>query len=234
MNTFNPSCLHCNARIDSIFEGLTQEQLMELTANKSCSHFKKGQILFNEGGIPFGLMCINRGKIKLVTTGPEGKEQILRLAKDGEAMGYRAILTNERYNASAIAIEDSDICVVDKAFFMNQVADNKQLLFDILRKLNNRLKEAEEHVVSLSQKRVRERVAEALLFMRATYGIEEDNQTIAVGLSREEIADYVGTTTESTIRILSEFVKEGLIALNGKKIQVCNVDSLSKIARLEN
>ncbi len=233
MTNYQPSCLTCHARLDSVFNSLNEEELKALTANKSCSHYEKGQRLFNEGGIPFGLMCVNQGKIKLTTHGPDGKEQILRLAKEGEAIGYRAILTNERYNSTAIALEDCNICIIDRAFFMSQVTENKKLMFEVLGKLNNRHKTAEDQIVSMSQKRVRERMAEALLFLKATYGFEEDNQTINIKLSREELADYVGTSTESSIRLLSDFGKEGLIELRGKKIAILDDATLTKISRIE-
>jgi CRP/FNR family transcriptional regulator len=95
------------------------------------------------------------------------------------------------------------------------------------------LKEAEDHIVSLSQKNVRERMAEALLFLKATYGLEEDQQTIMVNLSREEIADYVGTSTESCIRLLSEFNHDKIIALQGKKIKILNLPQLIQTANIE-
>jgi CRP/FNR family transcriptional regulator len=116
---------------------------------------------------------------------------------------------------------------------MSQVTENKKLMFEVLGKLNNRLKTAEDQIVSMSQKRVRERMAEALLFLKATYGFEEDNQTINIKLSREELADYVGTSTESSIRLLSDFGKEGLIELRGKKIAILDDATLTKISRIE-
>lgn len=148
-------------------------------------------------------------------------------------MGYRAILLKERFNSSAIALEDCNVCVVDKRFFVDNLADNKKVMFQILSKMNSRLKIAEGQILSMSQKRVRERMAEALLFLKATYGFEEDNKTIAIKLSREEIADYVGTSTESTIRLLSDFGKEGLLELKGKKIAILEQDKLIEISRIE-
>lgn len=228
----NPQCLYCNSRMHSVFSALDKEQLQTLTLHKSCAVFKKGQYVFNEQGLPQGLFCVNNGKIKLSTIGFDGKEQILRLVKSGDVLGYRALISNQRYHCSAVAIEDSSICIIDKNFFYQSIENNNKLLLEIARKLSNDLKTAEEHIVSLSQKNVRERTAEALLFLKATYGFTTDGQTINITLSREEIADYVGTSTESAIRLLSEFNHEKIIEISGKKIKIINLSKLIKTASL--
>lgn len=228
----NAQCHFCNVRSRSVFNVLDQDQASAMNTHKSCAVFKKGQYIFNENGLPSGLFCVNNGKIKLSTIGFDGKEQILRLANSGDVLGYRALLSNERYHCSAIAIEDSSICVIEKQYFYDTVSENKKLMFEILRKISQDLKVAEEHIVSLSQKNVRERMAEALLFLKATYGFEEDQKTLNVTLSREEIADYVGTSTESAIRLLSEFNHDKIVELKGKKIKLLDVTKLIKTANI--
>jgi CRP-like cAMP-binding protein len=217
----------------SVFHVLDEDQSKALSAQKSCAVYKKGQYIFNEGGIPSGLFCVNSGKIKLSVTGYDGKEQILRLAKSGDILGYRALISNERYHSAAIALEDTSICIIDKNYFFSQLEQNPKLMLEVARKMSSDLKKAEEHIVSLSQKNVRERLAEALLFLKATYGLQNDKSTINVKLSREEIADYVGTSTESCIRLLSEFNHDGIIELNGKSIQIKNLPLLIKTANIE-
>jgi len=195
--------------------------------------YKRGQYIFNENGFPHALYCINQGKIKLNTTGIDGKEQILRLAKTGDVIGYRSLLSNERYHCSAVALEDSSVCVIDRNYFLEAVGNNPKLLFEVVRKITNDLKKAEEHIVSLSQKNVRERMAEALLFFKATFGFAADGQTLNVTFSREEIADYVGTSTESAIRLLSEFNQDKIIELAGKKIKILSLPKLIKTANID-
>ncbi|MEY4875713.1 MAG: hypothetical protein RL708_862 [Bacteroidota bacterium] len=232
MHHDSQTCQFCNARTHSVFNVLDNEQVAELNQNKSCSSYKKGQIIFNENAMPNGLYCVNLGKIKLSTLGFDGKEQILRLAKSGDVLGYRALLANERYHCSAVALEDCSICIIDKKYFQQSIENNHKLLFEMVKKISSDLKTAEEHIVSLSQKNVRERVAEALLFLKATYGLMDDEQTINVSLSREEIADYVGTATETAIRLLSEFNQDKIIELSGKKIKIINLQKLIKTANL--
>jgi CRP/FNR family transcriptional regulator, polysaccharide utilization system transcription regulator len=230
---FQPECTFCKARMNSVFGSLSQDEAAALNEHKSCAQYKKGQIIFNAQGLPLGLYCVNRGKIKLSKTGFDGKEQILRLAKTGDVLGYRALLVNERYHCSAVAVEDSWVCVIDKQYFVDTVKQNNKLLFEIVRKMSNDLKVAEDHMVSLSQKNVRERVAEALLFIKATYGFTDDGQTLNVVLSREEIADFVGTSTETAIRLLSEFNHGKIIELSGKKIKLLNLSQLIKTANID-
>lgn len=215
-----------------LFADLNQEELDELAKHKSCSSAKRGQIIFSENGLPMGLYCISKGKIKLSTTGPDGKEQILRLVKEGDILGYRSLVSGDRYHATATAIEDCDLCFIEKDYFLNLMFTNPKVCTAIFKKLSEDLKNAEEHIVSLSQKNVRERMAEALLFFKATYGFEADGHTLNIQFSREEIADFVGTSTESAIRLLSEFNHDKIIELKGKKIKIINLDKLIRTANL--
>lgn len=201
---------------------------------KSCMSFKKGQVIFSEGGHPLGLFCINDGKVKIEHTGDDGKEQILRMAKGGDVLGYRALLSSERYNASAVALDDTDVCFIPRDPFFNVLKDNPRLSLDIIKMLSTELRKAEDTITDLAQKPVRERMAEALLFLKETYGFEADGQTIDVVLSREDIANLVGTATETAIRLLSEFKKDGIVESAGKKLKIADLSKLIKTANVYN
>ncbi len=231
-NYCDNNCVNCIPQRDTVFAGLTEEQLETLNENKSCTNYKKGQVIFSENGIPFGLFCVSHGKIKIASTGLDGKEQILRFAKTGDIFGYRALISQDRYHCNAIAMEDSAICIIDKNVFLNIYYNNPSLSRAVFKKISEDLKKAENIIVSLSQKNVRERLAESLLFFIATYGYEGDGSTLNVLFSREEIAAFVGTSTESVIRLLSEFNSDKIVELIGKKIKVINLDKLTKTANL--
>ena len=194
--------------------------------------FRKGETIFHEGGHGFGIYCINSGKIKLSITGEEGKEQIVRMAKKGDVLGYRAVISNERYGASAVALEDSNICFIPKEQFLQALKTDGNLGFETLKLLSHQLKEAEQKLTHLAQKPVRERLAESLLFLKETYGYDGESQSISVQLSREDIANLVGTATETDIRILSEMNRDKIIDLNGKKISILNEKELARIANV--
>ena len=226
------NCLNCAFKGHSLFSILSDDSLDHLNAHKSCTIFKKGQYLFTQHSRPMGLFCVYSGKIKLSTAGPDGKEQIIRLAKDGDVIGYRAIITDENYRLSAIALEESSVCLIEKEFFLDLAMSEPRLNRQIFKLISDDLKRAEEQIVSLSQKSVRERTAEALLFLKATYGFEDDNQTLNIRLSREELADYVGTTTESVIRVLSDFKTSGLIDIAARIIIIIDLGLLIKTANM--
>lgn len=233
-NQFHVECETCGSRHKSIFCHLEVEELAAFSANKSCMSYKKGQIIFNEGGHPLGLFCVNDGKVKLEHTGMDGKEQIVRMAKGGDVLGYRALLSSERYNASAVALDDTNVCFVPKETFFNVLKSNPTLSLEIIKMLSTELRKAEQTITDIAQKPVRERMAEALLFLKETYGYEADGKTIDVVLSREDIANLVGTATETAIRLLSEFKKDGIVESAGKKIRIINTEKLIHTANVYN
>ncbi|MFY0252986.1 Crp/Fnr family transcriptional regulator [Chitinophaga sp. 30R24] len=229
----NPSCQHCKDRFSSIFCKAEACNLEQISAAKVCAVYRKGQVIFHEGAYPFGVYCVNDGKIKLSHSGDDGREQIIRLIRDGDIMGYKALLSNERYTATATALEDSSICFIPKDLFLNILQKDASLSFEMMRILSSELRKAELKITHLAQKPVRERLAETLLFIKETYGLEEDGQTLSVRLSREEIANLVGTATESAIRLLSEFKKDGMIELEGKKIRMLDMPEIIRTANLQ-
>ncbi|MGN6476670.1 MAG: Crp/Fnr family transcriptional regulator [Flavipsychrobacter sp.] len=231
---FTANCETCTVKDKSIFCHLQMDELITIDEHKSCIPYKKGQIIFNEGNYPLGVYCINKGKVKLAHAGQDGKEQIVKLAKEGDVRGYRSMLSSERYNASAIALEDTQICFISKEVFFSLLRKNPTLSLEIIRMLALELRLTENRLTDIAQKPVRERMAEALLFLKETYGFEKDNATISVVLSREDIANLVGTATETAIRLLSEFKHDKIVVFVGKKIKILDMDKLVKTANIYN
>jgi CRP/FNR family transcriptional regulator len=233
MKTFDHvHCAQCDKRSGSIFCAMHGEGLQEVSDSKTCSVYRKGQVVFHEGGHPFGIYCVNKGKIKLSIIGDEGKEQIVRLARDGDVLGYRSMIANERYNATATVLEDSQVCFIPREIFMRYLKQDNNLSLEVMKLLSSQLREAEVKITHLAQKPVRERLAETLLFLKETYGLEADSTFLAVQLTREEIANLVGTATETAIRLLSELNKDGVLELSGKRIGLRNMRELIRIANL--
>lgn len=228
----NVSCSRCSERFTNIFCKAKFDAIEEIDKEKICTSYKKGEVIFKEGTRPFGVYCLNHGKIKLVKIGDDGKEHILRLVRPGDPLGYRSLLAGEKYNASAVAIEDAGVCFIPKELFIGILNKDSALSFEMMKMLSSDLKKAEIQLTHLAQKPVRERVAEALLLIKETYGLQDDGQTIDASFSREDIANIVGTATETTIRLLSEFNKDGIISLQGKKILIIDIDKLVKTANV--
>lgn len=220
----------CKARINSIFKELTGDDLAQLDQSKSCRQYNKGELIFNEGAYPRGLFCVQSGKIKLSQIGADGKEQIVHLANDGDVMGYRAILGEDTYSCSAMALEDSKVCFIPKTQFNNLVENNSKLTLQIVHLLSDELKEAERKITNTAQQPVKNRLAQSLLSLKDNYGMESDKVTINVSIKREEIANLAGTTRETATRLLYELQEQKLIELVGKKIKILNDKKLVELA----
>ncbi|MES2766911.1 MAG: Crp/Fnr family transcriptional regulator [Bacteroidota bacterium] len=232
-NFIAPDCATCSSRHSSVFADLEIDELRQLPLNKGCNVYKAGDSIYNEGNHSSGLYCIHKGKVKIFKNGGEGKDQILRFAKEGDIIGYKAILSDKPYSASATALEDAVVCYIPKKSYFDVLHDSPKLALKMMQLLTNDLKVAEHQVMEFAQKPIRERLAEAILILKETFGFEENTTTIAVSLTREEIANMIGTATESAIRLLSEFKKEKLIELNGRKITIIDNKNLLKSANLD-
>jgi CRP-like cAMP-binding protein len=219
-------CYHCSVRLKSIFSDMNLDETREIDLHKSCVTYKKGQIIFEEDTYPHGLYCVNNGKIKVTKTGPDGKDQIIHLAKNGDIMGYRAILSGDRYSASATALETSTLCFIPAKAFLDLVEKNARLAFKVIHLFSEELKTAEQTITDLAQKSVKERLAQSILLLKESYGYEDDGCTIDISITREELASIVGTARETATRLLTELSKEKSIELNGKKIKIVSQQQL--------
>lgn len=225
-------CPNCLANKMSVFHVLTDEERGILASKHVCLHFKKGDIIYREGEKPTGLLCLSAGKVKIFKEGVGGREQIVRMAKPIGFIGYRALFASEYYMATAVAIEDSTICIIEKEALFTVLRTNSELSLNIIRAFAAELGLSNTRTVTLTQKHIRGRLAESLIFLKDTYGLEEDGKTIKVYLSREDIANLSNMTTSNAIRTLSNFASEDVIALDGRKIQIKDLDKLEKISEL--
>lgn len=222
----------CLDNKDSIFKVLTKEQKEELSETAACVTYKKNEIIFKEGFTPTGLLSLIKGKVKIFKDGYGGKEQILRLAKPGDFIGYRALFANEAYNASAGAFEDSIVCIIDRTNLFGIIQKNPQFAIQIIHFLATEMGEAESNLISLTQKHLRGRLAESLIRLAETYGFEKDNATIKIQMYREDLANLANMTTSNAIKTLYSFKEENVIEINGKKIKILNMAKLQKISKL--
>lgn len=227
----NTPCELCQSRRFSLFGEVASEHLCHLDDSKSIVYHKKGQTLFYEGTRPLGLFCINEGTVKVYRTTSNGKEQIMRLAKAGDFLGYRALLAEEQYAASATILEDAKVCFIPRDSFFQLLSRDSDLHRKLMKQVCHELGVMEEKVSDLSQKSVRERLAHTLLILKDTYGVDgAGNTKIDIALSREDLASIVGTATETVIRLLSEFKSDRFISFEGKKIRVLDPKGLSRTA----
>jgi CRP/FNR family transcriptional regulator, polysaccharide utilization system transcription regulator len=214
-----------------LFKKLTEDEMNRLNFEKTCSTYKKGTVIYREGSRLTGFYCITRGIIKIYKTGIDGKEQIIRFAKRGEIIAYRSLLSQELACTTAKVIEEAVLCHVPYQTLLYLIQNNWQFSHHMLQIVCRELREANDYITDIAQKSVRERLAEVLLLLRENFELDRQN-TLQISLTREELANMVGTATESVIRLLSEFRSDNLIELQGRKIKFLNIPGLRRIANL--
>ncbi|MCF8374090.1 MAG: Crp/Fnr family transcriptional regulator [Bacteroidales bacterium] len=228
-----PKCQECITSNNAIFAHLTKDEIARLELEKSCNHHKRGTLLYQEGNRINGFYCINKGIVKLYKTGIEGKEQIIKFAKKGDVIGYRSILSNEMACTTAKIIEDSTLCYIPGEFLITLVKTNTNFAMELMQLACKELKEANNFITDIAQKSVRERLAEILVYLKEDFDLDNDG-VLQISLTREELANMVGTATESVIRLLSEFKGDKLIELTGRKIKIINLPGLMKVGNVYN
>ena len=208
------------------------DELDFISGNKVSQSYQKGQRIFQEGSPALGLHCVHKGKIKVTKAVGDSKEQIIRLAKDGDVLGFQSVLTEMKYSTSAVALDDCVVCFIPRADFFRVWQSNVQFSTSLMQMMAKALGAAEVQMLHLAYKPVRERLAEALLLLHHTFRLEGDTEPFSIAIPREDLASLVGTAKETAIRLLSEFRDAGLIATRGSQITILKPNGLSEIASL--
>ena len=221
-------CESCAIRSANSMRVLSEEDLSNISNKKTVMNFKKGDILFEEGAHLNGVFCLRNGKCKVTKLSPNGKDQIIRFIKKGELIGERSVLSGSTAHLTVTALEDMEACFIPKDEIEKSFRNNTDFSLDITRAICSDLDNANISIANLAQKNVKERLADTLLLFDRTFGIDDEG-FLNIKLSREEIANAIGTATESSIRLLSQFKKDSLIELKGKKIKLLNKVKLQHI-----
>lgn len=217
--------------ISDLWSALNPEQRELLSSNFTLQNYKKNEIIYHEGESASYMMCLLTGKVKIFKDGVGGRSQIIRMIKPVEYFGYRAYFAKEEYVTAAAAVEPSIICLVPMSVIMALINQNSNISLFFIRQLSVDLGIADERTVNLTQKHIRGRLAESLLFLKDSYGLEEDDSTLSIYLSREDLANLSNMTTSNAIRTLSNFSNERLITIDGRKIKIINEEKLKKISK---
>ncbi|AOW10910.1 Crp/Fnr family transcriptional regulator [Flavobacterium gilvum] len=222
-------CEQCIVREFSSLKALSKDELIRISECKTSRTIKKGETIFEEGENVNGIFCVKDGICKLTKLSPNGKDQIVKLIAKGELLGQRSMISDEPANLSAIALEDMQVCFIPKNEILGFFDKNNQFSMNVMKSICGDLRTADDHMVNMAQKSVKERLAETLVYLHETFGTNTD-KTLKVQLSRDELASMIGTATESCIRLLSDFNKMELIELVGKKIVLKDLPKLKKLA----
>ncbi len=193
--------------------------------------FSKGEVVFEDGESPKGVYFIEKGTAKLSKSGVYGKDQILRFCKENDLIGYRSLLCGENFQANAEAMTPMTVQFLPADIFLNLLKIDPKLSYAMLQKIAYELGESANTVTFLAQKTVRERLAEILILLEQKLGTDPEG-FIKISLTREEIANLIGTATESAIRLISEFKQDDLISVEGRNIKILNRDKLIKLGHV--
>lgn len=223
-------CENCIIRQLNALKTLDKEELKKISDSKVTKSIKKGEALFEEGERLNGVFCVRSGVSKLSKASENGKDQIVKLATKGEVIGQRSVVTEELTNLSAIALNDMEVCFIPKNHLTDNINDNVAFTKAVLVRMAEDLKFADNVIVNMAQKSVKQRIAETLIYLDTNFG-QDENGYITMTLTREDIANVVGTAKEACIRALSNFKAEGLIVTEGKKIKLENRNALNRLAK---
>lgn len=218
--------------LNPIWDKLSPDQKEFVEGNTEIRHFRKNDMIHHEGDASTHIMMVISGTVRLYKEGVGQRIQIIRFLKPHDLFGYRGAILGDPHTSSASAVEAVNIYCVRRETFVQMVKQNNDFCFAIMRCMAEDLANSESHIVNLTQKHVRGRLAESLLSLQETYGFDEDGVTIAMYMSREDLANMSNMTTSNAIRTLSQFASEGLIGIDGRKIKLLNPNEVLRISRM--
>ena len=221
------TCVICVFKEMSLLKDLSRAELAILERNRKSVEYKKGETIYKEGLPVNELLCLNSGKAKVVKKLGEGEEHIVDLKKPVDFLGFQALMSNDVHQNSAVAIEISGICSINKKDLLEVIANNSEFALKVIEDQAKQLNLHNQRLIALTNKNMKARLCDTLLVVKDVFGIEEDG-TLKVNIKRKEIAGLSNMTTANAIRTLSEIAKEGLVELKGKEIVLSNLPLIEK------
>ncbi|CAC9975343.1 Crp/Fnr family transcriptional regulator [Flavobacterium panici] len=218
------ACYSCINENCFIKKHLHLEQMSQFVSKKQNIVCKKADQFITEGAPLQGLYFICKGKVKTVKTGINGREQIVRLTKNGDTIGFRGFGTGKKYLIGAYALEDTVLCNFSNETMLDILKQIPEFTYALMLFYAEELNKSENNIRKIAHMNVRERVIDLLLYIHRKFG--QINGLIDIDLSRKEIADFAGTTEEQAIRVISSLKKEELIKTVGKRIGILEVSEL--------
>lgn len=215
----------------AIWSILNMDEKHQITDNFVIHNFKKNQIIYAENDNPQYLWTLLKGKVKLYKDGIGGRQQILRLYRPIQYFGYRAYFAEESYVSTAAAFEPSTLGAIPLTLVKELINQNRELSWFFIRELSKNLGGSDTKIVTLTQKHIRGRLAEALILLLDNYGLEEDGETLKIYMAREDLANLSNMTTSNAIRTLSAFAQERIITVDGRRIKILNEQLLRNISK---
>lgn len=217
----------------SVFEGLPVEDQDFLKSVMLSRKYKKGEMIFIEGSYPSGIFYLIDGKIKKYKVDKDGREHIIYICNTGELLGYPALLSEETFSDSAMALENVIVGFIPKKEFIELLERSAVLSRKLLKNLSHEFAVLENNILSIAHKTVRERLALTLLILRDKFKTEDNsNDIVEITLTREDLANILGTAVETLVRFLRELKDENIIETRGRTIRILKAQKLVEIANI--
>lgn len=218
--------------LNPIWDILTPEEKLSVADQVNMVRYKKNEIIYHAGDHPENIMMLVVGKVRIYKEGIGQRQQIIRLLKPFDFFGFRAIITGDDHSSSASALEACVVYKLNRDAFLQLLRTNNSFCYHVMLMIAEHLGSSEQQTVNLTQKHIRGRLAESLLTLKDNYGLDDDACTIAMYMSREDLANMSNMTTSNAIRTLSQFAAEGIISIDGRKIQILDENELKHISRI--
>lgn len=217
-----------------LFRELDENEMNLVKSNSVNKFYKKRINIYREGSRHAGVYVLLNGIVKIYKIGAKGQQHILRFAQRGDIIAYRSLLTNELACSSAKAHDDNVVVsYIPHHVFLELLHRNLNFTQTIMKMICRELYNSNAIVTDFAQKRLRERTAQILLLLKDEFGVDFFN-ALKIKVTRTDLANMIGTVTESLIRVLSEFRDEGLLDLPGKNIKLLDIKGLERIANFKN
>ncbi|MEG0795069.1 MAG: Crp/Fnr family transcriptional regulator [Odoribacter sp.] len=231
INIVLPDLELCQKKLKHTFKNLSDEELCCLLKSDAVRFYKKGELIYAEGARIKGCYYVYSGIIKIYQTGQEGKEQIIKFDQENDLFGFRSVICHEPACTSVETLSDAILCYIPDVVLLNLIKSNSGFAYDMMQIACKELGDSNRYIRDIAQKSVKERLAEILLLIAGDFGVENDG-TLKLSITREDLSNFVGTATETVIRLLSDYKLEGILESKGRKIKLLNVEKLKTIAGL--
>lgn len=221
------NCINCEKQAQC-FSKLISTEIAFLNKNKTHLKYKKGENVCKQGAFASYLLYISDGLVKVYLEDSSNKNINLKILNTKDFIGFSSIYGDNTYHYSAIALKDSEICLIEKESFKKLLENNGNFASDIIKQYCENEKQLFFKIQSLSNKQMHGRLADTLLYLNNN---DFSSENIFSLLSRKDIAEFAGLSTESTVRLLTELKNDGIIGINGKSIEIVDVDRLVRISK---
>lgn len=233
MKSPSTTCAFCDSQQSSIFCNLGAALSGKLDAEKTVRRYEHGEVLFYEGAAPLAIYCLRDGLLKLTKSTPEGQMVVIRLLGAGDVAGFRAVVADEPYAATAEVVEPVNVCIIPAGTFRRLLQQSPEFKDVLIKKLANELRISEERMLDQAVLPARVRIARLLLFLLEQDRSGAKRTVIKTRLLRQDLAEAVGVTPQTFSRILHRLNQDGLISSSRSQIAVRDPRRLTSIASLK-